>query len=60
MHEPTGFLGVHARPNSGHSGGSIAPRSTSPQRQPTGSTDSGFATSNRFAASNPANSSLSS
>ena len=29
-----GWPGVQARPNSGHSGGSITPRSTSPQRQP--------------------------
>ena len=38
MHGPTGCSGVQARPKSGQSLGVMAPRSTSPQRHPRGST----------------------
>ena len=38
MQGPTGCSGVQVRPNNGQSLGVIAPRSTSPQRQPRGST----------------------
>ena len=37
MHAPTGWAGVQASPNNGHSCGSIAPRNTSPHRHPLGS-----------------------
>ena len=36
IHGPTGVSGLHFLPKSGQSGGSIIPRSTSPQRQPLG------------------------
>ncbi len=57
MHAPTGSSGVQRRPNSAHSAGSVTPRSTSPQRQPVGSSGSSVAIVNRRSASNPANAS---
>ena len=45
MHAPIGESGSQPESKSGHSGGSITPRSTSPQRQPTGSAGGGTSTS---------------
>ena len=56
MHGPTGCSGVHAWPNSGQSLGVMAPRSTSPQRHPRGSTVGSMGTSKRAPASKRANS----
>ena len=51
MQGPTGFSGVQARPNSGHSFGAIAPRRTSPQRHPRVSRVGSTRGSNAFVAS---------
>ena len=51
MHGPTGCSGVQARPNSGQPPGVMAPRSTSPQRQPRGSTVGSTSTAKRRRAS---------
>lgn len=37
IHGPTGFSGMHACPNNGHSDGEVNPLSNSPHRHPLGS-----------------------
>ena len=56
MHGPTGCSGVQVRPKSGQLLGAMAPRSTSPQRHPRGSTVVSTGTSKRVRASKRENS----
>lgn len=56
MQGPTGCSGVQAWPNRGQSLGVMAPRSTSPQRHPRGSTVGSMDTPKRMLASKRENS----